>query len=84
VERWSAASAARTNSACLRRVFLSLLAAKQGKLIVKGRPQKHPQFEIPAANVNRDNIAQDVHDYTDNTAAYDFSEFYGKWSVAVP
>ena len=60
------------------------LAAKQGKLDVKAQPQKYRQFEIPAVNVNHDNVAQVVHDYIDNTPAYDFSDFYAKWSVAIP
>ena len=34
------------------------LAAKQGKLDVKSMPQKYRQFEIPAVNVNRDNVEQ--------------------------
>jgi ribose transport system substrate-binding protein len=60
------------------------LAAKQGKLDVASQPQKYRQFEIPAVNVNRENVEQVVHDYIDNTPQYDFSNFYARWSVAIP
>jgi ribose transport system substrate-binding protein len=60
------------------------LAAKQGKLDVAGQPQKYRQFEIPAVNVNKANVDQIVHDYIENTPAYDFSNFFAKWSVAIP
>lgn len=60
------------------------LAAKQGKLDVSGQPHKYRQFEIPAVNVNKANVDQIVHDYLDNTPNYDFTNFYAKWSVAIP
>jgi ribose transport system substrate-binding protein len=60
------------------------LAAKQGKLNVASLPHKYRQFEIPAVNVNRDNVNQIVHDYIENTPTYDLSDFFGKWSVAMP
>jgi ribose transport system substrate-binding protein len=60
------------------------LAAKQGKLDVKSLPQKYRQFEIPAVNVNRDNVNQVVHDYIESTPKYDVSNFFAQWSVAIP
>jgi ribose transport system substrate-binding protein len=60
------------------------LAAKEGKLDVKSLDHKYRQFEIPAVNVNRDNVDQVVHDYLDNTPTYDLSNFFSQWSVAIP
>jgi ribose transport system substrate-binding protein len=60
------------------------LAAKEGKLDVKSLPHKYRQFEIPAVNVNRENVAQVVHDYIENTPTYDLSDFFARWSVAMP
>jgi ribose transport system substrate-binding protein len=60
------------------------LAAKQGKLDVASQPQKYRQFEIPAVNVNRENVDQIVKEYITNTPQYDFSNFYARWSVAIP
>lgn len=60
------------------------LAAKQGKLDVKALPHEHRQFEIPAVNVNRENVNQVVHDYIENTPTYDLSDFFAKWSKAIP
>ena len=60
------------------------LAAKKGKLDVKAQPHKYRQFEIPAVNVNKANVDQIIHDYIQNTPNYDFSNFYEKWSVAIP
>jgi ribose transport system substrate-binding protein len=60
------------------------LAAKQGKLDVKSLPQKYRQFEIPAVTVNRDNVNQVVHDFLETTPTYDLSDFFARWSVAVP
>jgi aryl-alcohol dehydrogenase-like predicted oxidoreductase len=60
------------------------LAAKQGKLDVKSLPQKYRQFEIPAVNVNRENVNQVVHDYIESTPKYDLSGFFAQWSVAIP
>ena len=60
------------------------LAAKQGKLDVAAQPQKYRQFEIPAVNVNKANVDQIIHDYIDNTPDYDFTNFYARWSVAIP
>jgi ribose transport system substrate-binding protein len=60
------------------------LAAKEGKLDVKSLPQKYRQFEIPAVNVNRDNVNQVVHDYLESTPTYDLSNFFAQWSVAIP
>jgi ribose transport system substrate-binding protein len=60
------------------------LAAKQGKLDVASQPQKFRQFEIPAVNVNHDNVDQIVHDYITNTPQYDFTNFFARWSVAIP
>src|SRR5271169_5484190 len=60
------------------------LAAKQGKLDVKSLPHKYRQFEIPAVNVNRDNVNQVVHDYIESTPKYDLTNFFAQWSVAVP
>ena len=47
-------------------------------------PQKYRQFEIPAVNVNRENVAQVVHDYIESTPKYDLSDFFAQWSVAIP
>jgi ribose transport system substrate-binding protein len=60
------------------------LAAKEGKLDVASKPHKYRQFEIPAVNVNRDNVDQIVHDYITNTPQYDFTNFFARWSVAIP
>ncbi|MBV9130291.1 MAG: sugar ABC transporter substrate-binding protein [Verrucomicrobia bacterium] len=60
------------------------LAAKEGKLDVKSLPHKNRQFEIPAVNVNRDNVNQVVHDYLDTTPTYDLSNFFAQWSTAIP
>jgi ribose transport system substrate-binding protein len=60
------------------------LSAKEGKLNVADQPHKNRQFEIPAVNVNRDNVEQIVHDYIDNTPKYDFSDFYARWSREIP
>ena len=60
------------------------LAAKQGKLDVASLPQKYRQFEIPAVNVNRENVNQVVHDYLENTPTYDLTDFFAKWSKAIP
>jgi ribose transport system substrate-binding protein len=59
-------------------------AAKEGKLDVKSLPQKYRQFEIPAVNVNRENVDQVVHDYLENTPTYDLNDFFARWSVAIP
>jgi len=34
--------------------------------------------------VNKANVDQIVHDYLDNTPNYDFTNFFAKWSVAIP
>jgi len=60
------------------------LAAKEGKLDVASLPQKYRQFEIPAVNVNRENVDQVVHDYVENTPTYDLTNFFAKWSKAIP
>jgi ribose transport system substrate-binding protein len=60
------------------------LAAKEGKLDIKSLPHKYRQFEIPAVNVNRENVNQVVHDYLDTTPTYDLSDFYAQWSLAIP
>lgn len=60
------------------------LAAKQGKVDVKSLPHKYRQFEIPAVDVNRDNVAQVVHDYIESTPKYDLSNFFAQWSTAIP
>jgi len=60
------------------------LAAKEGKLDVKSLPKKYRQFEIPAVNVNRENVDKIVHDYLEATPTYDLSDFFGQWSVAIP
>ena len=60
------------------------LAAKEGKLDVGSLPHKYRQFEIPAVNVNRDNVNQVVHDYLENTPTYDLSNFFAHWSKAIP
>jgi ribose transport system substrate-binding protein len=60
------------------------LAAKEGKLDVKSLPHKYRQFEIPAVNVNRENVNQVVHDYLEATPTYDLSDFFAQWSVAIP
>jgi ribose transport system substrate-binding protein len=60
------------------------LAAKEGKLKVDSLPQKYRQFEIPAVNVNRENVNQVVHDYIENTPTYDLTDFFAKWSRAMP
>jgi hypothetical protein len=57
---------------------------KEGKLDVKSLPEKYRQFEIPAVNVNRENVAQVVHDYIESTPKYDLSNFFAQWSVAIP
>ena len=59
------------------------LAAKEGKLDVKSLPHKYRQFEIPAVNVNRENVNQVVHDYLEATPTYDLSDFFAQWSVAI-
>ena len=59
-------------------------AAKEGKLDVNSLPKKNRQFEIPAVPVSRENVNQVVHDYIDNTPTYDLSNFFGKWSQAIP
>ena len=41
-------------------------------------------FEIPAVNVNRQNVDQIVNDYIKNIPKYDFANFYARWSVAIP
>jgi ribose transport system substrate-binding protein len=60
------------------------LAAKEGKLDVKSLSHKYRQFEIPAVNVNRENVNQVVHDYLETTPTYDLSNFFAQWSVAIP
>jgi ribose transport system substrate-binding protein len=60
------------------------LAAKEGKLDVAAQPQKYRQFEIPAVNVNRENVDQIIEEYIKNTPKYDFTNFYARWSVAIP
>ena len=60
------------------------LAAKEGKLDVKSLPHKYRQFEIPAVNVNRENVNQVVHDYLETTPTYDLSDFFAQWSLAIP
>jgi ribose transport system substrate-binding protein len=60
------------------------LAAKEGKLNVKSLPQKYRQFEIPAVDVNRENVSQVVHDYLESTPTYDLSNFFAQWSLAIP
>ena len=60
------------------------LAAQQGKLDVASQPHKFRQFEIPAVNVNHQNVDQIVNDYINNTPKYDFTDFYSRWSVAIP
>jgi ribose transport system substrate-binding protein len=59
-------------------------AAKQGKLDVKALSHDRRQFEIPAVNVNRENVDQVKHDYIENTPTYDLSDFFAKWSKAIP
>jgi hypothetical protein len=34
--------------------------------------------------VNRDNVDQVKHDYIENTPTYDLSDFFAKWSKAIP
>jgi hypothetical protein len=38
-------------------------------------------FEIPAVNVNKENVDQVVHDYIQNTPTYDLSNFFARWSM---
>ena len=40
------------------------------------QPHKFRQFEIPAVNVNRQNVNQIVNDYIKNIPKYDFTNFY--------
>jgi hypothetical protein len=47
-------------------------------------PHEHRQFEIPAVNEKRENENQVVHDYIENTPTYDLSDFFAKWSKAIP
>jgi ribose transport system substrate-binding protein len=60
------------------------LAAKEGKLDVASLPHKYRQFEIPAVNVNRENVNQVAHDYLENTPTYDLTNFFANWSKAIP
>lgn len=60
------------------------LAAKDGKLDVASLPHKDRQFEIPAVNVNSANVDKIIHDYIDNTPNYDLTDFFAKWSKAIP
>ncbi len=60
------------------------LAAKEGKLNVASQPQKFRQFEIPAVNVSSQNVDQIIHDYIDNTPNYDLTDFYARFSKAIP
>ncbi|HYY31607.1 MAG TPA: sugar ABC transporter substrate-binding protein [Chthoniobacterales bacterium] len=60
------------------------LAAKQGKLDVKSLPHKYRQFEIPAVNVDRQNVAQVEQEYIKSTPKYDLSNFFARWSKAIP
>ncbi|MBV8967786.1 MAG: sugar ABC transporter substrate-binding protein [Verrucomicrobia bacterium] len=60
------------------------LAAQQGKLNAASLPQKYRQFEIPAVNVSRENVNQVENDYIKNTPTYDLSDFFARWSKAIP
>jgi hypothetical protein len=60
------------------------LAAKEGKLDIQSLPHKYRHFEIPAVNVNRENVNQVAHDYLEATPTYDLSDFFAQWSLAVP
>jgi len=60
------------------------LAAKQGKLDVSSLPHERRQFEIPAVNVNHDNVEKIVHDYIENTPNYDLKDLFARWSRAMP
>jgi len=60
------------------------LAAKQGKLDVAALPHDRRQFEIPAVDVNHDNVDKIVHDYIQNTPEYDLKDLFARWSRAMP
>jgi ribose transport system substrate-binding protein len=60
------------------------LAAKEGKLNVAALPHKYRQFEVPAVNVNSQNVAQIIHDYIDNTPDYNLTDFFAQWTKAIP
>ncbi len=59
------------------------LAARQGKLNVASMPHKYRMFEISATNVTRENAGQIEQDFIESTPAYDLSNFFARWSVAL-
>jgi len=60
------------------------LAAKQGKLDVKGLPAKYRQFMIPGINVNSANLDQVINDYVKNTPEYDLTDYFAKFVAEAP
>ncbi len=60
------------------------LAAKEGKLDVASMPHKHRQFEITAIDVNSQNVDQVIQKYVKNTPNYDLTDFFSKFSRAIP
>lgn len=59
------------------------LAAKQGKLDVKGLPSKHRAFLIPGVQVNKDNVVKFVDETINTMPKYDLSDYFAKWVAEV-
>jgi ribose transport system substrate-binding protein len=60
------------------------LAAKAGKLDVKGLPAKHRSWLIPGVQVNRENVDKFVNDYIKSMPTYDVSNYYANWRGEAP
>ncbi|HUI70184.1 MAG TPA: sugar ABC transporter substrate-binding protein [Spirochaetia bacterium] len=60
------------------------IAAKQGRLDVAAQPHTYRQFDITDVSVTKANIDQVIRDYVESTPDYDFSDFYARWSAAIP
>jgi len=60
------------------------LAAKEGKLDVKGLPTKYRSWLIPGVKVNRENVNEFVEKYIKKMPEYDLSDFFATWAGEAP
>jgi len=56
------------------------LAAKKGKIDVAKLPENKREWEAPSVMVNSDNIDWFIENYIDTHPAYDYDNYWGRWS----
>lgn len=56
------------------------LAAKKGKIDVAKLPENKREWEAPSVMVNTENIDWFIENYIDTHPAYDYDNYWGRWS----